>query len=199
MLQRRLLNICLGVTQVATACLLINYICMFFMKLSSIPQRFMLFFAVAALFVTVGQAFTVLPALDKKPVYDALRLAKLEPIEAQLALVQNSSDNEKQAFEGALLMRKSGLISGPAKKLSTFKEGKEKLEAAIGKDNDNAEFRFLRLLIQENAPNIVKYKKNLDEDKAMIVKGYKSLPAVVQSAIVTYSKTSKIISPEDFK
>ncbi|MFD2918995.1 hypothetical protein ACFS6H_04675 [Terrimonas rubra] len=169
------------------------------MKLSSIPQRFMLFFAVAALFVTVGQAFTVLPALDKKSVYDALRLAKLEPIEAQLALVQNSSDNEKQAFEGALLMRKSGLISGPAKKLSTFKEGKEKLEAAIGRDNDNTEFRFLRLLIQENAPNIVKYKKNLDEDKAMIIKGYKSLPAVVQSAIVTYSKTSKIISPDDFK
>ncbi len=171
---------------------------MFFMKTSSTTQRFMQFFAVLVLFLTVASAFTVLPALDKKPVYDALRMAKLEPIEAQLALVQNSSDNEKQAFEGALLMRKSGLISGAGKKLSTFKEGKEKLEAAIGKDNDNAEFRFLRLLIQENAPNIVKYKKNLDEDKAIIIKNYKSLPPVVQSAIVTYSKTSKIISPKDF-
>lgn len=171
---------------------------MFFMKTSSTTQRFMQLFAVLALFLTVASAFTVLPALDKKPVYDALRTAKLEPIEAQLALVQNSSDNEKQAFEGALLMRKSGIISGPARKLSTFKEGKEKLEAAIGKDNDNAEFRFLRLLIQENAPNIVKYKKNLDEDKAMIIKNYKTLAPVVQSAIVTYSKTSKIISPKDF-
>lgn len=156
----------------------------------------MLVLAVTALFLT---AFTALPVLDKKPVYDALRSAKLEPIEAQLALVQNSSDNEKQAFEGALLMRKSGIISGAGKKLSTFKEGKEKLEASIEKDNANAEFRFLRLLIQENAPGIVKYKKNLDEDKAMIVKNYKSLAPVVQSAIVTYSKTSKIISPQDFK
>lgn len=172
---------------------------MFFMKTFSTTQRFMQLFAILALFVTVTSAFTALPALDKKPVYDALRSAKLEPIEAQLALVQNSSDNEKQAFEGALLMRKSGLISGPGKKLSTFKEGKEKLEASIAKDNNNTEFRFLRLLIQENAPNIVKYKKNLDEDKAMIIKNYKSLPAIVQSAVVTYSKTSKVISPQDFK
>ena len=84
-------------------------------------------------------------------------------------------------------------------KLNIFKEGHRKLEAVIKKDNMNAELRFLRLIIQENAPGILGYKSDLKQDSELIKKSFTDLPQVVQQAIIDYSKKSKILNPSDFK
>src|SRR5207253_3424423 len=104
---------------------------------------------------------------------------------------------DKPAFEGALLMKKAELANGPGKKLNLFKDGHKKLEAAIKKDDDNAEYRFLRLMIQEHAPKMLGYKEDLQKDSAYIRQSYKKLPAEVQEAIINYSKTSKILRSDD--
>lgn len=143
-------------------------------------------------------AFTPPASLAAQPnsnavvdVYKALSEDNMEAIQVQIEKVEHSTLENKQAYEGALLMKKSGLIKGHAKqKLGIFKSGKTKLESLILKEPKNAEFRFLRLIIQENAPKVVKYNRDIKEDVEMIKDYYKKFPSYLQQIIADYSKTS---------
>lgn len=138
------------------------------------------------------------PAFDKSSFYAAMASSKLEEIDALLAALKTASLPEKEAYEGALLMKKSGIVTKARDKLSLFKSGRAKLEASIARDKDNTEFRFLRLIIQEHAPKIVNYRSELEADTKVIRNNYKALPAVVQQAIVDYSKKSAVLKPSYF-
>ena len=128
---------------------------------------FSLFFIVPFIFV---QPKNVPQNFDRTTFYAAMASGKSEDINAQLDIINKSSFAEKDAFEGTLLMNKAGLITGAGNKLSVFKAGRKKLEAEIKKDSSNAEFRFLRLMIQEHAPGILGYKNELQNDKEYIRK-----------------------------
>jgi hypothetical protein len=145
-----------------------------------------------------GYTASAQPSFDKNAFYTSIQSKDLNNINAQLKIVGASSIPEKDAYTGALLMRKAGLVKGPSNKLSVFKSGHTKLEDAIKKNNSNAEFRFLRLIIQENAPGILGYKSDMQQDGDYIKKSYKDLPQSVQQAISNYSKQSKILKPADF-
>ena len=80
-------------------------------------------------------------------------------------------------------------------KLNLFKSGRLKLETAIKKDKTNAEFSFLRLIIQEHAPKVVDYRNNIENDVAVIRSNFKTMPPEVQQAINDYSKKSKVLKP----
>jgi len=135
---------------------------------------------------------------DRANFYSIMSSGKLKDVNEELATVRTSEVKEKQAYEGALLMRKAGLLKIPAEKLHFFKLGYIKLEGAISDNRENAEYRFLRLTIQEHAPHIVKYYHQIDEDKAMVIKEFKNLSPDVREAVREYSKTSKILTPQDF-
>ena len=120
---------------------------------------------------------------DKAAFYAAMSSADLDQVNKELDIVTASSTPNKEGYEGALLMRKAGLVKRPAEKLKFFKAGRIKFETALVNDKDNAEFRFLRFAIQEHAPKIVKYNKDLETDKQFILKEYKNLSSVVQQAI----------------
>lgn len=109
----------------------------------------------------------------------------------------SASGNE--AFKGALLMKKAGLVTETKEKLKLFKEGHKALELSIYKDTANVEYRFLRIVIQENAPKIVNYNKEIKTDAGYLRKNYKSLSQGLQRVMIEYSKTSKELKPEDFK
>jgi hypothetical protein len=126
--------------------------------------------------------------------YSAMSSASVAVWNKQLEALKAFSGNDKTAYEGALLMRKSGSQKTPGQKLSMFKQGYKLLEAAISKEPSNIEYKFLRLMIQENAPKIVGYNKNIADDAKSLKSGYKSLPATVQKAVLSYSKTSKALS-----
>ncbi len=138
-----------------------------------------------------------LAKFDKARFYEVIKIGNKENIDEQLALLASSDITEKNAYEGFLLMRKAGITARPAEKLKLFKAGRIKLETALVNDNANAEYHFLRLIIEEKAPKIVKYNKDLEADRQIVIKEYKNLPAVVQHAIADYAKTSKIIKPQD--
>jgi len=152
---------------------------------------FSLLFLLAGIIV---QGEARINSIDKSAFYTAIASSNEELINAQLTTVKASSIAEKEAYEGALLMKKAGVIKGTAKeKLSLFKAGRTKLEAAIAKDKDNIEYRFLRLIIQENAPKIVKYKSEIEADSLLVRTNFKSLPQNLQTVITDYSKTSKAL------
>ena len=101
-----------------------------------------------------------------------------------------SQSSDQMAYLGTLKMKKAEYLKTPKDKLAVFKEGKELLEKAILKNNKNAEYRFLRLIIQENAPKVLKYNANIKEDVKVVASEYLSFASEVKSAVVNYSKTS---------
>ena len=90
-------------------------------------------------------------------------------------------------------MKKAQLVSKPKDKLSFFKAGRSKLESSISSDKENTEYRFLRLIIQEHAPKIVKYKKDIEEDSKLIRSNFKDLSTILQQIISDYSKKSRVL------
>jgi hypothetical protein len=138
-------------------------------------------------------------SFDKEAYYAVMASGNLDRINTTLNLLSSTSIPEKEAFQGALLMRKAGLLSIPAEKLKFFKSGRIKLESSLLKDSTNGEYRFLRLIIQEHAPKIVRYNMDLEKDSRYLRQIFKTLSPVVQQAIINYSKNSKILRPEDFR
>lgn len=134
---------------------------------------------------------------DKSGFYKAVSSDNLTLIENELTSINKSSFSEKEAYRGTLLMKKSGLVSKAGDKLAFFKEGRNMLENAIKNDVTNAEFRFLRLIIQENAPSFLGYKDNLNEDSNFINQNLASLSAEIRAAISDYVKNSKVLTLHD--
>lgn len=102
----------------------------------------------------------------------------------------NSDHADNLAYMGALKMRKSEYVKPAKAKLDLFKEGRRQLESAISKNTDNPEYRFLRLMIQEHAPKILKYHRDIEADAKLVLKEYDHLPADVKAAVMNYAKTS---------
>jgi len=134
---------------------------------------------------------------DKSKFYSVMASGKVDDINNEITIVSSSEASYKEGYEGALLMRKAGLLKIPAEKLKYFKRGRIKLETALLNDKDNTEYHFLRLTIQEHAPKIVKYHDQLETDKEYIKKSFKNLPPVVQQAIINYSISSKVLNSQD--
>ena len=134
---------------------------------------------------------------DKGEFYNVMSVGDVNAIDNELILVKDAPKN-KEGYEGALLMRKAGLISGPKKKLDLFKAGRIEMETAIINEPENTEYRFLRLAIEEHAPKIVRYHNDILTDKAIVIHKFKELQPVVQHAILDYCKNSKVLHVEDF-
>jgi hypothetical protein len=125
--------------------------------------------------------------------YKAMESDNKTLVDAQISELNSAPSNGGSAFLGAMIMRRAGIGGNPASKLTRFKKGHKLLEAAIKQDPNNTEFRFLRLMIQENAPGILGYKDDEEKDSEFIRKSYKSLPEDLQKTIADYSKTSKVL------
>jgi hypothetical protein len=135
-------------------------------------------------------------SFDKSRYYEVISSENINAVNEELKVIEGSSNPDKDAFEGALLMKKASFVKGPDK-LHLFKSGRSKLENSIKKNMDNTELRFLRVIIQEHAPKIVNYRGDLQNDAQIIQHSFRSLSPVVQKAIADYSKQSKIISEKE--
>jgi hypothetical protein len=131
--------------------------------------------------------------IDRAAYYKAIQQGKKELMDKELALLQSAPPEARQAFSGAMIMRKAGTAGSPHQKLKLFRQGHRDLEAAIKKDPGNVEYRFLRLIIQEHAPGILGYRDNLEEDSEIIRDNYQKLPAELRKLVEDYSKKSKIL------
>ncbi|MDB5008551.1 MAG: hypothetical protein JWP45_2944 [Mucilaginibacter sp.] len=147
--------------------------------------------------ITAVNSKNLFQSFNRQNFYDVMKSGKIESINDELTALSSSDISEKEAYEGALLMRKAGLTKLPSQKLKFFKKGRIKLETALMNDSKNGEYHFLRLIIEEHAPKTVKYSADIEADKEYIKKSFKSLSPIVQHAITDYSKNSNILHPQD--
>lgn len=149
-----------------------------------------------SLLVTVyAFCFAQNSTINRDEFYEAMESDKLELVSQQHEIAKTAGD---AGFEGALLMKKAGLVKKAGDKLSLFKSGHKLLDEAIEKDKSNAELRFLRLMVQEHAPGILHYKGDIEKDTLLIKQKFSELHPGTKKAIIHYSKTSKVLKPSDF-
>lgn len=129
--------------------------------------------------------------------YKALSSSNLELINKVIAETKGTNSSLNKAFEGGLMMRKADLVKVPAEKLRLFKAGARLLEAEIASHPDNTEYRFIRLIVQENAPKVVRYRENIESDKEVIIRNFGSMSAELKKHVSDYAKNSKILSSHD--
>jgi hypothetical protein len=137
--------------------------------------------------------------LNRTLFYAALSTGDTLKINEQVKKIAQSNAADKQAYTGVLWMRKAEFVQGAKRKLELFKAGAKKLEEAIAQHKNNAEYRFLRLLIQENAPRILNYQANIGEDSNMVRDHYSSLVIETRKAILDYCKKSKVLKAQELK
>jgi len=135
---------------------------------------------------------------EKAEFYEVMKSGTLETINNQLEAIKAAPEKERDGYEGAMLMKKAGLLKKPKDRLAFFKQGRIKLETALLADPENTEFHFLRLAIEERAPKIVKYHSDIEKDKAIVIKNFKSQSPAVRHAILDYCENSKVLHKEDF-
>lgn len=152
------------------------------------------------LLITAGLAVAapVQQKFEKAEFYSIMKSGDITAIDNEIAALDNATVKEKNGYIGALLMKKAGLMKKPKDRLKFFKEGRIKMETALIADNENTEFHFLRLAIEEHAPKIVKYHADIEKDKALVIKNFKNLSQAVQHAILDYCSNSKVLHREDF-
>ncbi|HLI94228.1 MAG TPA: hypothetical protein VKU83_11480 [Puia sp.] len=151
---------------------------------------------IACISILSGTAIGAAPAFqsfDKARFYSVMASGKIGAVDSELSIVAVATVAEKEAYEGALLMRKAGLLSGPREKLVTFRSGAVKLERSLARDSANAEYHFLRLMIQEHAPAIVHYNKDKERDSRVVIRAFPRLPPVLQNAIRDYWPYSRTL------
>ncbi|MGV3602140.1 MAG: hypothetical protein ACO1N1_13095 [Dyadobacter fermentans] len=148
----------------------------------------------------LGAAVSAQAQVDKATFYEALSSGEEDSIDKMLSKLESEKSTPKvNAYKGALTMKKAGFVKGVGGKVKTFKKGAHLLEDEIKSNPGNTEFRFLRLTIQEHAPGILKYNKEIDADKQAVVSGYARLDADLKNVIAGYAKDSKVLKESDLK
>lgn len=162
-------------------------------------RRIVLFTLLCALSGRTLLAGACFQTFDKADFYSAMAAGNLGDLDKQLSVIRYSTFKEKEAYEGALLMRKAGLLNHALEKLATFKSGYIKLERSIAADSSSVEYRFLRLMIQEHVPKIVHYDKDRDKDSQVIIQSFPTLSPALQKAILDYCPHSKLLHERELK
>ncbi|KGE15874.1 hypothetical protein [Sphingobacterium deserti] len=92
----------------------------------------------------------------------------------QLAIIDRmkSPTPLELAYAGAFYAVWPEHLSSPLKKLNAFKKGKDYLEQAIKAEPGQVEIHFLRLTVQHNAPAMLGYNENKEEDLGIVLDKY---------------------------
>ena len=99
-------------------------------------------------------------------------------------------------------MMYAGFVKNKAEKLKLFKSGHQLLEKEIAEDRENPELILLRFTIQSYAPKILGYNKELENDKALLLRKFDSIENkevkesarsfLLQSKLLTAAEKAKL-------
>lgn len=101
------------------------------------------------------------------------------------------------AYKAAGKMIQSKFETDRKNKKEYFKSGALALNALIDKNPKHVEARFIRLVIQQNTPAILKYNSNINDDKDVVFAGYATADLDVKKAIKNYVASSKKFSKQE--
>ena len=148
-------------------------------------------------FLFIVTLFLSNPQLQFFDAFGSDELSKIEETLMSLEAQEQSAD--VQAYTAGLLMKKASFMKTPFQKLSMFRDGKKRLETIITNYPSNAEYRIIRLVLQENAPEILKYNTNIEEDLRLIKETFTRHSKVVQQFLLDYAKESNVLSSSDLR
>lgn len=104
------------------------------------------------------------------------------------------------AYKGAASTLKAKHSKGIKQKKNFFKKGAEYLDFSIEKAPKNIEIRCIRLSVQEHSPKILKYKKNIAEDKQFLIDNYiKTADKAVKKFVKDYVLQSSLFDAAEKK
>lgn len=139
-------------------------------------------------------------SLDRQSYYAAISVDDEAVLKKERdKLMKLSDSDDKRAFLATIIMKESQFMPTVKGKWDKFSLGKEALEKEIKANFSNAEYRFLRLLIQENAPKIVRYSANVQQDAQFIAKNLTALNAITKKTIQDYAKKSPALTKAGVK
>jgi hypothetical protein len=162
-------------------------------------RRIPLFFILFPVVLLSG-GWAIASHIARQEIYKALQADDIGSIDKELLKLSREPVKEASAYSGALNMKKAGLLSGLKDKLNTFKQGRTQLENAINKEPQNAEYAFLRLIIQENAPAVLGYNTNIKADALLVKQQYKLFDPALQQIVKDYCiKKSKALNASELK
>lgn len=115
-------------------------------------------------------------------------------LSSKLACITNDDNKTLVAYKGASIILLSKFAKKVADKTKAFKEGAKLVEFAVTNEPNSIEIRLIRLSIQENVPKIVKYNKNIKEDKDFILLHYKEQSATLKEYVKKFIMQSKSFS-----
>jgi hypothetical protein len=97
-----------------------------------------------------------------------------ENVEQMIATYSSDNSPVDQAYLGVCQAIMAQYVFLPTTKLRSFYNGKDLLDTSIEEDGTNGEQRYLRLLIQLNAPSFLLYNKNIDKDLEVFIEDVKN-------------------------
>ncbi len=130
--------------------------------------------------------------VDKTQIRELYKVAHLnvEKTEELYAITKDAVAKEDEAllkaYYGAALTLKAKFAKTRKDKIKFFKEGAKLIEEVVAKYPNDIEIRFVRLSVQENAPRITRYKKNIKEDRSFIEKNVDKTSNRVKHFITAY-------------
>lgn len=111
--------------------------------------------------------------------------------------------NEQDAFESyrsMLLFMKAKYAINPYTKLSHFKKGRKKMEAAIKRYPNDIETHFLRLAIQTKLPSFLGYDNSKETDKDFIIKHFKEITDKdLMGRILLFFKENELLTKQEYQ
>lgn len=121
-----------------------------------------------------------------------------ENLFSALSDIKETDDTIFLAYKGAVLTLKAKHSKGIKHKKEFFKNGVALLESALSASPNNLEIHFIRLTVQENAPKIVRYNKQIEADKRFILENYNSSKDdALKKIIKKYSSKSTLFSENE--
>lgn len=134
---------------------------------------------------------TTTTGINSKTFYKIFSSASEIELNQNIALLEKAEMSAiNKVYLGALLTKRAEGLKDVKQKIATFKSGVEMIENVIAENPKNIEFRFIRYIIQENAPKILKYNTNMLEDEKFIKQNFKNASQVLQDEIKKYATIS---------
>jgi hypothetical protein len=145
-------------------------------------------------------SFLLFTDAEKSAFYKALSSTNEEVIVAyKKKLGATLTNYDAKAYYASLVMKEAKFAISPFTKLERFNKGRDMLEACILQNKTNSEYRFLRLMVQENAPSILGYDDAIQQDCQLITANFNQFSATLQTIVLNYSKTSQSLSYSKLK
>ena len=135
--------------------------------------------------------FLIVAFIEPQIVMNEFHSLKSEK-EENLFIVKYKNDNSVsvQAYLCAVEMKQAEYAFNPMTKFKIFNKAKRKLNLLIETNPKNIDLRYIRLLLQESTPSILRYNDTIEEDKIFLKKIIEAKKISKQLETYIYKNTS---------